>query len=118
MRDAGAGALVLDERLQISAAQRMPQLPQRLGLDLADALAGHREPLTHFLQRVLTLLADAEAETQDLLFLGRQGGERALDLSRQILAEQGVVGRPRRLVLEEVTELRVLADRGLQRERL
>jgi len=35
----------------------MPQLAQRLGLDLADALAGHLEVLAHLFQGVVGLLA-------------------------------------------------------------
>jgi len=37
------------------------QLPKRLGLDLADALARHRELLTDLFQRVVLVHADAEA---------------------------------------------------------
>src|SRR5687768_10281944 len=38
---------VLDERLQPLAAARVPELAERLCLDLADALAGDREVLAH-----------------------------------------------------------------------
>jgi len=38
------------------------ELAQRLGLDLADALAGDAELLADFLERVVRALADAEAE--------------------------------------------------------
>src|SRR5262249_55507991 len=96
----------------------MAELAERLGLDLANALAGHREALADLLERVLALVADAEPEAQDLLFLGRERAEGALHLVRQVLADQAVVRRFRALVLEEVAQLRVLADRGLERERL
>src|SRR5687768_9763071 len=92
----------------------MAQLAQSLGLDLADALARHREALAHLFQGVLALLADAEAETEDLLLLWRERRQRALDLVGQVLADEGVVGRLCRLVLEEVSQVRVLADRGLE----
>src|SRR5216684_830747 len=49
------------EAAQPLAARGVAQLAQRLGLDLADALAGDREVLAHFLQRVVGLLADSEA---------------------------------------------------------
>jgi len=38
----------------------MLQLPQRLGLDLADALAGDAEPLADFLKRPSSVHAGAE----------------------------------------------------------
>ncbi len=46
-----------------------PQLPQRLGFDLADAFAGDVELLADLFERVLALAADAEAQADDLLFL-------------------------------------------------
>ena len=39
----------------------MAQLAERLGLDLADPLAGHLEVLAHLLEGVVRALADAEA---------------------------------------------------------
>src|SRR2546427_7803326 len=94
------------------------QLPERLGRDLRDALARDREALADLLERVLALLADAEPEAQDLLLLGRKRGQRPLDLRRQVLVEERLVGRARGLVLEKVAELGVLADRRLERQRL
>src|SRR5258705_4907892 len=96
----------------------MAQLAERLGLDLTDALARHRESLAHFLEDVLALLADAEAEAEDLLLLGRQRSQGALDLMREVLADQGVVRRLGRLVLEEIAQVGVLPDGGFQRQRL
>ena len=96
---------VLDEGLERPAAQRVAQLAERLGLDLADALAGDREALADFLERVLALVTDAEAQAQNLLLLGRERAEGPLHLIRQILADQVVVGRLGALVLEEVPQL-------------
>ncbi len=48
--------------------RRVAQLAKRLGLDLPDALARHLEVLTHLFERVVALLADAEAHPEDLLF--------------------------------------------------
>src|SRR5438093_1582760 len=109
---------VLDEGAEVAAAQRVAQLPQRLGLDLTDALARDREALADLLERVLALLADAEPEAQDLLLLGRKRGQRPLDLRRQVLVEERLVGRAGGLVLEKVAELGVLADRCLEGQRL
>src|SRR2546427_7600702 len=90
---------ILDEGLEVAPAQRMAQLAERLGLDLPDALARHREALADLFERVLPLFADAEPEAEDLLLLRRQRGQRALDLGREVLTHQRVVGRARRLVL-------------------
>jgi hypothetical protein len=51
--------LVVQKTSQFSAAARVLQLAQRLGLDLADALAGDRELLADFLQRVSACAARA-----------------------------------------------------------
>src|SRR6266478_7773052 len=110
--------LIFDEGLEVPSAQRVAKLAQRLGLDLANALARHGEALADLLQRVLAFLADAEPEAEDLLLLRRQHGQRPLHLGGEVLAQQRIVWRPRRLVLEEIAELRVLADWRLQRERL
>ena len=50
----------------------MLQLPQRLGLDLADALAGDRELLADLFERVVGVHADAEAHAQHAFFARRQ----------------------------------------------
>ena len=50
----------------------MPQLAQRLGLDLADALAGEGEHLAHFLERVLVAVFQPEAHLDDLFLAGSE----------------------------------------------
>src|SRR4029079_9383776 len=65
----------LDERAQPLAPRRVAQLPQRLRLDLPDALEGHLEVLTHLFQGVVRLLADAEPHPEDLLLARGEGGE-------------------------------------------
>src|SRR5712692_9062472 len=96
--------LILDERLEIAPAQRMPQFSQSLRFDLPDSFSRHGEPLADFLERVLTLFANPEAQAQDLLLLGAERRERALHLVRQILRQERLVGRARGLVLEEIAE--------------
>src|SRR5213592_1674805 len=76
--------LGLEEAPELLRARRVPELTQRLGLDLSDALAGDREVLPDLLQGVLAAVGEAEAEPQDLL-LAR--GERVEDLVR-LLAER------------------------------
>src|SRR5262249_55665168 len=87
--------LILDEGAEVAAPQGMTQLPERLGLDLANALARHLEPLAHLFERVLTLFADAESQSKDLLLRRRQHRERTLDLRGEILVQQRLVGRAR-----------------------
>src|SRR5690348_17061229 len=60
--------LEIEERAKLFAARRMPQLAQRLGLDLADALAGDVELLANFFQGVVGVHVDAEAHAQHLGF--------------------------------------------------
>src|SRR5262249_3085590 len=109
---------ILDECAEVAAPQWMAQLPERLGLDLTDPLARHLEPLAHLFERVLTLFADAESQSKDLLLLRRQHRQRPLHLRSEVLLQQRLVGRARGLGLEKVSELGVLTDRRLERERL
>jgi hypothetical protein len=48
------------------------ELPERLRLDLADALARDVEARADLFERVIGALADAEAKPQDLLLAGRE----------------------------------------------
>ena len=65
----------LNKRPQLPAPARMPQLAQRLRLDLPDALARHLEALPHLFQRVLGAVFQAEAHLDDALFARGQGAE-------------------------------------------
>src|SRR2546426_1029934 len=67
----------LEKAPELLRARWVPELAQRLGLDLSDALAGDREVLPDLLQRVLATVGEAEAEPQHLL-LAR--GEKVLRL--------------------------------------
>ncbi len=51
---------------QMPAPRRMPQLPQRLGFDLADALARHVEVAADFLQCVVLAVNQTEAQFEHL----------------------------------------------------
>src|SRR6478752_10408803 len=65
-------SLVIEERAEFPTPARMLQLPERLRLDLPDALAGDRELLADFLERVVGVHADAEAHAQHALLARRQ----------------------------------------------
>ena len=51
----------VQEAAELAGAAGVFEFAQGLGLDLADAFAGDRELLAHFLQRVIGVHADAEA---------------------------------------------------------
>ena len=63
----------------------MLQLPQRLGLDLPNALARQRELLADHCQRVVGVHADAEAHAQNALLARRQRRQNARGGFAQIL---------------------------------
>ena len=69
----------------------MLELAQRLGFDLADALAGDRELLADLFERVVGVHADAEAHAQHALLARRQRREHARRRLAQIRS-----GSPRR----------------------
>src|SRR2546422_7918258 len=110
----------LQERLQLPAAGRVAQLAERLRLDLPDALAGDREALAHFLERVLAAVADAKPHLDHLLLAGRQRLEDGLGLLLQIQVDDSLGGRHDLTILDEVAEMRILllANRRLERDRL
>ena len=114
------GTLIVQETPQLPRPRRVLQLPQRLGLDLADALAGDRELLADLFQRVVGVHADAEAHAQHAFFARGQRGEHARGGLAQVRLDGGVDRQDRVLVLDEVAEVRILlvADRRFERERL
>src|SRR5437879_3539858 len=106
--------------LQLLAPRRVAKLAQRLGLDLANALAGDPEALAHLLEGSLVAVEEPEAQLEHSPLARGEGVEDVLDLGAQHRQRGGVGGRGRLLVLDEVAEVRVLllADRGLERHRV
>src|SRR5262249_54434263 len=111
---------IMEEASENPRSARGMQLPSRLGLDLADALARHREPLADLFQRVVLVNADAEAHADYTLLAGREQGERARGGLAQVRLDSGVDRQDRVLVLDEIAEVGILlvADRSFQRQRL
>src|SRR6478736_1471394 len=101
-------SLLIEEALQPLGARRVAQLAQRLGLDLAYALARDVELLADLLQRVVGRHLDAEAHAQHLGLARSEGVEHLFcDIPQR--GERGRVrGRERRLVLDEIAEMRVV----------
>ena len=85
----------------------MLQLAQRLGLDLTDPFAGHRELLADLFQRVVGVHADAEAHPQDPLLSRRQRGQNPCRGFAQVRLDGGVDGQDGVLVLDEVAQVAV-----------
>src|SRR5262245_42532373 len=79
-----------EERPQLAAPRWMPQFPERLRLDLADALARHGEALADLLEGVLAAVADAEAHLDHLLFARRERLEHRLGLFFQVQVDDGI----------------------------
>src|SRR6266496_1976524 len=112
--------LALDEALEALGARRVPELPQRLRLDLPDPLARDLEVLADLLERVVALLADAEAHPEHLLLARRERGEHLPRLLGQVHVDDRVRRGDERLVLDEVAKVAVLflPDGGLEADRL
>src|SRR5262245_14346058 len=111
---------VFREGGELVRLRRVAQLAERLGLDLADTLAGDAEHLSDLLERMVGHAADAEAHAQDLLLARRELGERLGDRLRQRAAlGRGVrIGRVRRLDQVAQGGVAVLADGQVERYRI
>src|SRR5262245_48204184 len=110
----------VEKPAQAARTDRMPELAQRLRFDLANPLARHREAGADLLQGKVRALADAEAQAENLLLAGGEGGEHLLRLIAEIHADHRLGGRRDRLVLQEIAEMAVLvvADGCLEGNRL
>src|SRR5208282_4095614 len=74
----------IQERAQAVAAAGVAQFAQSLGLDLADALARHREMLADLFERMLAAVLQAEAHLNDLLLARAQRLEHLRGLLAQV----------------------------------
>src|SRR5262245_11397163 len=110
----------MEEASENPRPARVLQLSQRLGLDLANALARNRELLADLFQRVVLVHADAEAHADYTLLARREGGKRARGGLAQVRLDRGVDRQDRVLVLDEIAEVGTLliANGGFQRQRL
>src|SRR5437764_11679056 len=86
----GRATSVVQEAAQLPRPARMLELAQRLGLDLADALARHRELLADLFQRVVGVHADAEAHAEYTLLARREQCECARRGLAQVRLDDGV----------------------------
>src|SRR5262245_17555351 len=110
----------LQERAKLPAAGWMSQLPERLGFDLPDALAGDGEALPDFLERVLAAVADAEPHLDYLLLARCQRLQDRFGLLLEVEVDDRFGRRHDLAILDEVAQMRIFlfADRRLERDRL
>src|SRR6266436_4539128 len=97
----------------------MPQLAQRLGLDLADAFASHGKRLAHFFQSVLRAVFQTKAHLDDLLFAWSKRAQHLRSLVLQVDVDHGLSRRDHRAVFDKVAQVRIFlfADRRFERDR-
>src|ERR1700730_11550428 len=110
----------LEKCPELAAARRMPELSQRLGFNLSDALAGDAEALADLFERVLAAVTDTEPHLDHLLFARRERLEDRLGLLLEIQIDHRFGRRHDLAVLDEVAQMRIflLANRRLERDRL
>src|SRR5207248_8387670 len=94
-----------EEGAELSAPGRMSKLAQRLRFDLADALAGDGEALTHLFERVLAAVADAEPHLDHLLFARRERLEDRLGLFLQVQVDHRFGRRHHLAILDEIAKM-------------
>src|SRR5512140_2007322 len=95
------------EGLQHAAAGGVPQLAQRLGFDLANALPGDGKALSDFFQRMLAPVAEPEPHLDDLLLPRGECLEDRLRLLFEIDVYDCFGRRNDAAVLDEVAEVAV-----------
>ena len=82
----------------------MPQLAQRLGLDLANPLAGNFEVLSHLFQGVVTLFPDAKTHTKNLLFPRSEGRQHSASLVLQTGGDHSLGGIDSSRIFNQITK--------------
>jgi len=70
------GTRLLRKGAQLARPAGVPELLQRLRLNLPNALARHAEDLPHLFERMISCIADPKAHAQNALFARGQLGER------------------------------------------
>src|SRR5438105_4795138 len=111
---------VVQKAAQLARAAGVLELAQRLGLDLADALARDGELLADLFQSMVGIHADAEAHAQHALLAWGQRRQNARGGLPQIRLNGRIDREERILVLDEIAKMAILLipDGRLQRQRL
>src|SRR5208337_870995 len=108
------------ERPQLPRTRWMPQLSQRLGLNLPDAFARYRERLADFLQRVLRTIFQSESHLDDFFLAWCQRAQHLRSLVFEVDVDHSFGWRNYRTVLDEVAQMRIFffANRCFEGDRL
>src|SRR5438552_1032109 len=116
----GAPSHLLQVVLELAAPRGVPQLAQRLRLDLTDALACDVELTAHLFERAGAPVLETETQLQHAPLPAGESLEDRLDLLLEELVRRGIARRQGLVVGDEVPEVRILflADRRLERDRL
>src|SRR5436305_15203286 len=95
----------------------MPQLPECLRLDLADAFAGHGKRLAYFLERVLRTIFQPEPHLDDFFFARSERAQHLRSLVFQVDVDDRFGWRDNGAVFNEVAQMRIFLfpDWSLQR---
>ena len=99
---------LVEKILQLLASAGVPELAQRLGFYLANALAGDAEALAYLFQSVRAAVLQPEAIVQHFALALGEGVEHLLDLLVEQVSGRGLLGVGKFPVLDEVAELAVL----------
>jgi hypothetical protein len=104
----------------VAGAFRRPELAQSFRLDLADPLTRYVELLADLFERVLAFAADAEAQADDFLLLGRKRLQNIRGFVADVGVDHGINGRSNPAVFNQVPErgFTVAADRSFERHRV
>src|SRR4051795_2663226 len=107
---------LLEVVAELLAAARVPELRQRLRLDLADPLAGEAELLADLVERARLAVCEAEAQCDDRCLTLGQRLQHAVELTLQQTERHDLRSDRRVRVLDEVAQLAValVADVLLQ----
>ncbi len=110
----------IQKRPQPMTPRRMPQLPQRLSLNLPNPLPRNREVLPDLFERMLAPILQPESHADNLLFARAQSLQNLRRLLAQIKIDHRFRWRYHAPVDNEIPQVRLflLAHRSLQRNRL
>src|SRR5690606_17466296 len=99
----------VNEAAKLAQPDRVLKLANRLGLDLAHALAGDLEDAADLLERVGVSVADAVAELEYLPLAVGEGAKHLFDALLEHVARSAIGGRALALIFDEVAEVALLA---------
>src|SRR5450755_2113234 len=85
----------------------MAQFSERFGFDLTDAIAGYRERLADFFERVFGAVLESKAHLDDLFLARCQRAQYLRSLVFEVDVDHRLGGRNDRAVFDEVAQMRI-----------